>query len=269
MKPGTLTIRSPAVAGRFYPSEPGGLKQTVRTLLQQARCATSVAPKAMIAPHAGYVYSGPIAASAFVTLTTLPSSIRRVVLLGPSHQVAFNGLALCRAETWVTPLGPVPVDLAAVERIRSHPAVKIFEPAHALEHCLEVELPFLQQTVPTFAVVPIVVGDASDQAVSEVLELLWGGPETCIVVSSDLSHYYEYETACQLDRAAARAIESLAPEGVQPEHACGRIPIRGLLRSAREHGLAAATLDLRNSGDTAGSRDSVVGYGAFVFTGND
>jgi AmmeMemoRadiSam system protein B len=262
------TIRCPAVAGRFYPSDPALLERSVKTLMQPRTSSAGTVPKAIIAPHAGYSYSGPIAASAFANLLGLPGSLKRIVILGPSHHVAFDGLALCRAQAWATPLGTVPVDLEAVDRIRSHPCVKVFEPAHANEHCVEVELPFLQQTVPGFSVVPVVVGDASDAEVSAALELLWGGPETCIVISSDLSHYYAYETANQLDRATAQAIEALRPEAIQPEHACGRIPIRGLLRSAREHGLRVKTVDLRNSGDTAGSRDEVVGYGAFVFGGN-
>ncbi|MHB8524504.1 MAG: AmmeMemoRadiSam system protein B [Limisphaerales bacterium] len=261
-------MRQPAVAGRFYPSDPACLKRAVQTLMQGVQGPAGVAPKAVIAPHAGYAYSGPIAASAFANLVKLPPSIQRVILFGPSHHVAFEGLALCPAEVWATPLGTVRVDQEAIDRIRSHPAVKIFDEAHAREHCLEVELPFLQQTMAGFTIVPVVVGDASDDEVSEVLELLWGGPETCLVVSSDLSHYYDYATARELDQATARAIEDLRPGGIGPEHACGQVPIRGLLCSAREHGLKVETVDLRNSGDTAGPRDSVVGYGAFVFTGN-
>jgi MEMO1 family protein len=260
------SLRPPAVAGRFYPAEAGRLRQAVDGFLGAAQCPVRPALKAVVAPHAGYPYSGPIAGTAFRSIVKSARPIRRVVLLGPSHHVAFDGLALCEAKAWATPLGEVSVDEEWVDRVRSHPAVKLREDAHRIEHCLEVELPFLQQTLGVFKLVPLVVGDASDEAVRQVLDLLWGGPETCLVVSSDLSHYYDYATANELDRATAAAIEELRPADIGPEHACGRIPIRGLLRAARERGLRAETVDLRNSGDTAGQPDSVVGYGAFVFT---
>jgi hypothetical protein len=226
---------------------------------------SAASAKALIAPHAGYAYSGPIAASAFAPLASR-KGIERVVLLGPSHRIAFAGLATTAVEGFATPLGVVPVDRSATERIEKLPQVQCLERAHAAEHSLEVELPFLQQALGRFTLVPIVTGDATDGEVAEVLEALWGGPETLIVISSDLSHYYDYETAQALDRHTAKAIEGFSPEEILTEHACGRVPIRGLLHHLSGETFDAKTLDLRNSGDTAGSRDRVVGYGAFALT---
>jgi AmmeMemoRadiSam system protein B len=259
-------IRQPAVAGSFYPADPKTLDESVSAYLAEVGAGlSSPAPKALIVPHAGYVYSGPIAASAFVTLRDLASPIERVLLLGPSHRVPLRGLAATEAEVFATPLGPVPIDREAIERVLHLPQVKLLESAHAFEHSLEVQLPFLKKLLPEFALAPFAVGDASAEEVAEVLETLWGGEETLIVVSSDLSHYYDYATARRMDAETSRAIESLDPEALGSESACGRVPVRGLLLAAKRHGLRARTLDLRNSGDTAGSRDRVVGYGAYVF----
>lgn len=258
-------IRPPAVAGRFYPADPVALRQLITDLLAQAPPATGPAPKALIAPHAGYLYSGPIAASAYAQLIPARDQIKRIVLFGPSHYVALTGLAATSAEAFATPLGIVPVDLEAVRKVRLLSQVRELDEAHAREHSLEVQLPFLQFVLGDFKLVPLAVGDATPEDISQVLDALWGGPETRFVVSSDLSHYYDFKTARRLDRATAKAIETLKPAGIGEERACGRMPIRGLLESARRHGLRARTVDLRNSGDTAGPRDRVVGYGAFVF----
>ena len=258
-------IRPPAVAGRFYPADPVALRQLITELLAQAPPATGPAPKALIAPHAGYLYSGPIAASAYAQLIPARDQIKRIVLFGPSHYVALTGLAATSAEAFATPLGIVPVDLEAVRKVRLLSQVRELDEAHAREHSLEVQLPFLQFVLGDFKLVPLAVGDATPEDISQVLDALWGGPETRFVVSSDLSHYYDFKTARRLDRATAKAIEALKPAGIGEERACGRMPIRGLLESARRHGLRARTVDLRNSGDTAGPRDRVVGYGAFVF----
>jgi AmmeMemoRadiSam system protein B len=258
-------VRPAAVAGRFYPRDPEELRNLVNLLLAQVPSATGPGPKALIAPHAGYLYSGPIAASAYAQLVPARDQIQRIVLLGPSHYVAVNGLATSSAEAFATPLGPVPVDLEAVRQVRLLPQVRESDEAHADEHSLEVQLPFLQTVLGDFALVPLAVGDATPEEVSEVLDTLWGGPETRFVISSDLSHYYDFQTAQRLDKATAKAIEALKPGGVGEERACGRNPIRGLLQAARRHGLHARTVDLRSSGDTAGPRDKVVGYGAFVF----
>jgi len=263
-------IREPAVAGFFYPDDPEVLRLTVHACLEEGRrrlraAGPGAAPKALIAPHAGYAYSGPIAGSAYATLEVLRDRIDRVVLLGPSHRVAFRGLALSSASFWRTPLGDVPLDRAGAAALEKLPQVRVFDAAHAEEHSLEVQLPFLQETLGSFALLPLVAGDATPQEVAQVLELAWGGPETLIVVSSDLSHYYDYEKARSLDRVTTAAIEALRSEALDEQSACGRVPVRGLLVGARLHGLAARTLDLRNSGDTAGPRDRVVGYGAYAF----
>ena len=258
-------VRPAAVAGRFYPSDPTELRNLINMLLAQAPPATGPGPKALIAPHAGYLYSGPIAASAYAQLLPARDQIQRIVLLGPSHFVSVAGLATSSAAAFATPLGVVPVDVEAVRQARTLPQVQELDAAHGDEHSLEVQLPFLQSVLGDFTLVPLAVGEATPEEVSEVLDTLWGGPETRFVISSDLSHYYDLQTARRLDKATAKAIEALKPGGVGEERACGRIPIRGLLQSARRHGLHARTVDLRTSGDTAGPRDKVVGYGAFVF----
>ncbi len=258
-------VRPPAVAGTFYPADPSRLKALVEAFLErEAPCP--IVPKAIIVPHAGYVYSGPVAASAYACLAPARGRIRRVVLLGPAHRVAFAGLAVPSVDYFETPLGLVPVDREAVTAVAAMPQVRVLDEAHAFEHSLEVQLPFLQAVLGEgFEIVPLVVGDASPEAVAEVLERLWDGPETLIVVSSDLSHYYDYDTARKLDTITTRAIESLDPSAIHFEQACGRTPVAGLLVAARRHGLRAETLDLRNSGDTAGDKSRVVGYGAYAF----
>jgi hypothetical protein len=194
----------------------------------------------------------------------LAGRIRRVVLAGPAHRVYVHGIAVPATAGFQTPLGPVRLDLDAVARLRELPFVEASDRAHALEHSLEVHLPFLQSVLGDFALVPLVVGDASPGEMARVLDLLWGGDETLIVVSSDLSHYLPYDAARARDGDTARAILGLDPTLV-PEEACGAAPINGLLALARRKGLTPELVDLRNSGDTAGSRDRVVGYGAFAF----
>ncbi len=257
-------IREPAVAGMFYPADENELRRTVDEFLAAAK-PLAVEPKAIIAPHAGYIYSGAVAASAYKALEKMAGRIRRVVLLGPAHRVAFHGLALSSADYFATPLGLVPTDKEAAEALSDLPQVRVFDEAHMLEHSLEVHLPFLQRTLDRFTLVPLVVGDATAEEVAEVLERLWDGPETLIVVSSDLSHYLDYDTARRVDQTTCRAIENLEPEAIGYHDACGRNPVNGLLLAARRHGLEATTVDLRNSGDTAGPRDQVVGYGAWIF----
>ena len=256
-------IRQPAVAGLFYPGERRHLQALIRSLLDEI-ISPEQAPKALIAPHAGYVYSGPIAASAYACLASARSRIKRVVLLGPAHRVGFQGLAVSGAAAFLTPLGEVPVDREAVNQLLALPFVYELDQAHEQEHSLEVQLPFLQESLDEFSLVPLVVGSTTPEEVREALDLLWGGDETLIVVSSDLSHYEDYETARSLDAATSRAIEALRPQDLDYDSACGRLPIAGLLLAARERGLAVHTVDLRNSGDTAGSKDRVVGYGAYV-----
>ena len=259
-------VRPPAVAGAFYPGSPDRLKGLVEDLLREAPAPSAPAPKAIIAPHAGYVYSGPIAASAFRAAASAAAAIKRVVLLGPAHFVPIQGLALPDHNSFATPLGEVAVEPEGARESLRLPQVRVQPAAHAQEHSLEVEIPFLQVLLgEEFEIVPLVVGEASGEEVAEVLERLWGGPETLIVISSDLSHYLPYEQARAVDAATAAQIAALG-EPLQGRQACGARPINGLLVAARRKGLVPTLLDLRNSGDTAGDRDRVVGYGAFGFS---
>lgn len=257
--------RHPAVAGLFYPADPNELRSSVAHYLTAAGEGATSAPKAIIVPHAGYQYSGPIAASAYACLAAHADAIRRVVLLGPAHRMPFRGIAYSDADTFLTPLGGIPVDRDAIERIADLPAVVHNEAAFEREHCLEVQLPFLQTLLRDFRILPLLVGDADGEAVAMVLDRLWGDDDTLILISSDLSHYHDYATAKAMDGATTRAIADLRPEGVGYEQACGRIPMQGLLLMAKRHGLTPRVLDVRNSGDTAGPRDQVVGYGAYAF----
>jgi AmmeMemoRadiSam system protein B len=259
-------IRPPAVAGTFYPAEASRLRAAVEGHLATAgRPHPDRPPKAVIAPHAGYVYSGPVAGRAFAALGAAASEIRRVVVIGPAHFVPFRGLAAPGADAFQTPLGHVPLDRDAIETILDLPQVRAADRPHEPEHALEVELPFLQAVLSDFALVPLLVGDATPAAVAEVLSWLWGGAETLIVISSDLSHYHDYDTARRLDAGTAGQIEALDGSGLGPYAACGHLPIAGLLIEARERGLRCERLDLCNSGDTAGPKERVVGYGAWAF----
>ena len=261
--------RPPAVAGTFYSSDPRELRETVCGLLAEADAregAPSLArPKALIVPHAGYRFSGPIAASAYRLIAARHKEIRRVVLLGPSHHVYLEGLGATSAESFTTPLGSIPIDRVAVDRSLEFAAVKIDDAAHRDEHSLEVQLPFLQCCLDDFQLVPFAVGDAEITEVADVLDALWGGDETLIVISSDLSHFLSYEEAKRQDDETRRAIEALRPEALDYDSACGRVPARALLWLAEQRKLVPRTLDLRNSGDTQGGRDRVVGYGAWAF----
>lgn len=260
-------VRPPAVAGRFYPADVTVLSQMTHEYLDTAVSPpTPKIPKAIIAPHAGYIYSGPIAGSAYKSLQDRCQQVTRVVLVGPAHTLRLRGLATVSVDAFASPLGNVAVDREAVQKGLALPQVQSSDAAHAQEHGLEVHLPFLQTILESFAIVPFVVGEATSTEVAEVLSLLWGDEETLIVVSSDLSHFYDYETAVKLDSQTAQAIVNLQPEKLGQGSACGRLPIQGLLHQANKHQLAAHQLDLRNSGDTAGSKDRVVGYGAFAFT---
>jgi len=259
-----LTLRPPAVAGLFYPGERQMLAREVAGLLPGAT-ASPRQPKALIAPHAGYVYSGPTAGRVYAGLRAYRQTIRRVVLLGPTHRVAVRGLVVPTVKAFATPLGAIPIDQEALAMVADLPQVIASDQAHAQEHSLEVHLPFLQQVLDDFTLVPFAVGQASPEAVAEVLERLWGGPETLIVVSSDLSHFHGYREAQHLDQATCQAILHLETH-IHPEQACGAFPINGLLLAARHHGLTARLIDLCNSGDTTGDKTRVVGYAAFAFS---
>lgn len=269
-----MVVRPPAVAGTFYPADPVRLRGMVTRFLNTAtsprlRAAVSPdtiipTPKAIIVPHAGYTYSGQIAAAAYVQVASLAEQIERVVMLGPAHTMAIQGLATTSANAFQTPLGNVAIDKKGVQQALSLPYVQVVDEAHTREHSLEVHLPFLQEVLGEFSLVPFLVGHASQADVAEVIDLLWGGSETLVVISSDLSHFLDYDHARKLDAATCEAIEKLRPDDIERVQACGRRPIQGLLRSAQQHNLSAVTLDLRNSGDTAGMKDRVVGYGAWV-----
>lgn len=257
-------IREPAVAGQFYPGNPAELGATIRTFFDEIEASAGPPPKALIVPHAGYIYSGPIAATAYARLRPHRARYTRVVLLGPCHRVAVSGLALSGADVFRTPLGDVPLDQIAIAGL-TMPEVSVIDASHRFEHSLEVHLPFLQTALDSFSLVPLVVGDATPEAVAKVLDSLWGGPDTLIVISSDLSHYLSYDDARISDNATCTAIEHLQPHAIDHHHACGATPIGGLLLAAKRRGMQVTTLDLRNSGDTAGDRRHVVGYGSWLF----
>jgi AmmeMemoRadiSam system protein B len=257
--------RPPAVAGSFYPANPATLAATVDQLLAGAGAATSMQPKALIVPHAGYVYSGSTAATAYATLAPWAATIRRVILLGPTHRVAVDGIALPEARAFATPLGTISIDAPASAAIADLPQIVFSDKVHALEHSLEVHLPFLQRVLPDFTLLPLAVGHAVPEAIAEVLDRLWGGPETLIVVSSDLSHFLSYATAQQVDGNTCRHILQF-DQHIHPEQACGAYPINGLLCAAKRRGLTPTLLGLCNSGDTAGDKSRVVGYASFSFT---
>ena len=257
-----MTARPAAVAGLFYPEDAARLARDIAGLLAQAPGGDGCV-KALIAPHAGYPYSGPTAARAYRLLETRRAWIRRVVLLGPAHRVFLEGMAVPSVEAFSTPLGEVPVDRAAVARALELPGVQVRDDAHAAEHSLEVHLPFLQSVLDHFEVVPVVVGVCPARDVAALLDVLWGGDETLIVVSSDLSHFHAYEDARRLDAETTAHIEARQAT-LGPEDACGAFAVNGLLLAAQAHGLDVRTLDVRNSGDTAGDRQRVVGYGAYA-----
>ncbi|CAG0985639.1 hypothetical protein MTYP_01999 [Methylophilaceae bacterium] len=260
------TIRHAAVAGAFYPGDSRMLAGHVQALLRAAPAdAAPVIPKAIVVPHAGYVYSGQTAAKVYAGLMPARNTIKRVVLLGPAHRVYVRGLALPDADSFATPLGMVELDKQAMARLRGLRQVVVSAAAHDQEHSLEVQLPFLQSVLDDFRLVPLVVGDASPAEVAEVLDVLWGGEETLIVVSSDLSHYLSYAQARQADQLAVDKILKLQ-DTLTHQQACGGMVVNGLIFAAREHHLEPRLVDMCNSGDTAGDKDRVVGYASFLFT---
>ncbi|THF63491.1 AmmeMemoRadiSam system protein B [Pseudothauera rhizosphaerae] len=259
------SVRPPAVAGQFYPGDPLVLSAQLSELLTTAVPLENVPPpKAVIVPHAGYIYSGPIAATAYAVLAPLRDVVRKVVMLGPTHRVAVDGFSLPATQAFATPLGEVPLARADWLALQARADVSVDDRPHAFEHCLEVQLPFLQTVLGRFELVPVLVGRANAEAVADLIESVWGGPETLILISSDLSHYLSYEQARHCDRATIEQVIRLQV-GLNHEQACGATPINGLLRVAQRHGLEPHLLDLRNSGDTAGDRGRVVGYASVAF----
>jgi AmmeMemoRadiSam system protein B len=253
----TRVIRQPAVAGTFYPADAGALRVAVNSSYDGARETTPSHPvKMLVVPHAGYVYSGPVAASAYRLLGARAADIDRVVVIGPSHRVPLRGIAATGADLWRTPLGDM--------RVSAPPGIPVDDAPHAMEHSLEVQLPFVQQSLGDVAVVPLVVGHAPAEQVADVLDDVWGDDETLVLVSTDLSHYEDYETAARQDRRTADAVVEQRVDDIGDRDACGAYPLRGALLAASRRGLTTTLLDLRSSGDTAGSHDRVVGYGAFA-----
>ncbi len=259
-----MHVKQPSVAGLFYPGTADELRSTVQELMRNATCSTEERPHALIAPHAGYQYSGPVAANAYAILAPWADQIKRVVVLAPSHRVGFPGIATSSALVFATPLGEIPVDHAAVTAVRALPGVQQLDQAFAQEHALEVQLPFLQTVLPSFELVPLVVGQAETADVARVIDMLYA-EDTLIVVSSDLSHFLDYDSCRRRDRSTTSLIENMQADKIGPYDACGAYPMRGLLYNARRRGWHVRTLDLRNSGDTAGDKSRVVGYGAYEF----
>jgi AmmeMemoRadiSam system protein B len=261
-----ISIRPPAVAGAFYPADAHELALMIDTILAATHVATDGAPPlALIVPHAGYVYSGPIAASAYARLLRWRGDITRVVVAGPAHRVPVTGLALSSADGFATPLGVVAVDREANLLLRDRPGTCVDDRAHDQEHSIEVHLPFLQRTLgDDWSLVPIVAGNSPAEVVADVLEVLWGEPGTLIVISSDLSHYHDTRTARRLDAATAASIVAVRWEELDGDDACGVVPVSGALALARRRSEHVELLDLRNSGDTAGPAARVVGYGSFL-----
>ncbi|MDQ6620516.1 MAG: AmmeMemoRadiSam system protein B [Pseudomonadota bacterium] len=265
-------FRPAAVAGTFYPGSAAALRAMIRECFadrapdthSEVQRGPSRWPKAMIVPHAGYVYSGPIAATAYARLAAGRETIKRVVLFGPTHRVAVRGLAVPNVSRFETPLGSLAIDQEAIASLEDLPFVVRSDAVHAQEHSLEVQIPFLQTALAAFSLVPFAVGDATTEEVATVMQRLWGADETLILVSSDLSHYHPYREAVGIDRATASNVLGLHAS-LQHDQACGATPINGLLRCAAERGLTPSLLDLRNSGDTAGDRSRVVGYASFAF----
>ena len=259
------SVRPAAIAGMFYPGKPEILARDVGAMLLAARPATAMpVPKAIIAPHAGFIYSGPVAASIYALITPARAHIKRVVLLGPTHRVAIHGMALPGVDAFTTPLGTVPIAADAVKKLMALSYVGANAEAHRLEHSLEVQLPFLQKVIDEFSLLPLAVGRASAQQVAAVIELLWGGDETLIVISSDLSHYLPYADAQTMDNGTAQAILGLRTD-ISHQQACGATPVNGLNLLAQQRRLKPVMIDVRNSGDTAGDKARVVGYGSFAF----
>lgn len=256
-------IRPPAVAGSFYPDQEQALRTTVEDFLEAAD-NFSLSPKALVVPHAGFIYSGPIAAQAYKSLSQVSPLPKKVILLGPCHQVPVRCLALPQSKSFATPLGLVPIDEAACHTLSQLPFVEVNQQAHAYEHSLEVQLPFLQMTLAEFSLIPLVVGRASADQICQALEAVID-KQSLIVVSTDLSHYLSYDSAKKIDQETVTAVLENNSEIVVGDRACGAYPLKGLMKFANKVGWKPELLDLRNSGDTAGDKTRVVGYGAFIY----
>lgn len=258
-------VRPTAVAGAFYPSEPEILRKDIQKYIEKAPSISMPVPKAIIVPHAGYEYSAEVAASAYKLLKSARKSINKVVILAPSHKVGFDGMALTDASAYETPLGNVEIDKEMNEKLLALPSVGYLEEAHKDEHSLEVQLPFLQEVLDDFKLIPVITGNTSPTEVVALLEIVWGEKDTLIVISTDLSHYLPYNEACILDNKTKTAIENLDVNSIQQEQACGHVPLKGMLTIAKSKKMQVETLEVKNSGNTSGSKNRVVGYGAWAF----
>ncbi|HJP34741.1 MAG TPA: AmmeMemoRadiSam system protein B [Gammaproteobacteria bacterium] len=259
--------RPPAVAGSFYPADATELRQLIGEFLDAYPPAKPSPVNAVIAPHAGYIYSGLVAAAAYAAITPLSDQLRRVALIGPAHRVRVRGIAISSADTFLSPLGPVPLSAPARDSLLEQPSISVNDAAHEQEHSLEVHLPFLQSVCSDFVLIPMVVGDASPLEVQNALAPFWDSPDTLIVVSTDLSHFHDYETAKRIDAATIQRIIALDYENIHAENACGCRPVNGLLHLLRERKRGIRLLSTANSGDTRGPKDRVVGYGSFISNG--
>jgi len=262
----SLSHRQAAVAGQFYPDKVAVLQSDIThyiTTVVELPELNSIAPKAIIVPHAGYMYSGVIAASAYNLLQKHAATITKAIILGPAHRVSFSGIAISSANYFDTPLGSVEINQSSIDNLTKNDFIHENDAAHEHEHSIEVQLPFLQTILHNFTIVPLLIGQCDENDVASILELLWGGDETLIVISSDLSHFETYEIANKMDTKTSQAILNLQPEKIQFEDACGRTAINGLLKIAQKKNLTPYIIDVRNSGDTAGDKKRVVGYGAY------
>lgn len=262
-----MSVRIPAVAGIFYPGDRFMLENQINTLLTQAK-QHSPFPKAIIVPHAGYAYSGAIAASAYASLKQNRNQIKKIVLLGPAHTLYFKGIAYDSKQYFSTPLGEIKQDQDLLNKIIHLPYVHELPEAHQNEHCLEVQWPFCQVLFSNFSILPLVVGETNEKDVSRLLNLIWGDPDTLIIISTDLSHYLPYNLAQTADHDTCMSIDTLDDESIHQDGACGYYALRGFLHCARQKQLHGRLLDLRNSGDTAGNKQKVVGYASYHFYEN-
>lgn len=262
----SLLHRHAAVAGHFYPADITVLQSDINQYLNEVSSSVVQELKAIIVPHAGYIYSGSIAASAYKQLQKRSADISSVILIGPAHRVPFKGIATSSAGFFDTPLGSISLNQSLIDTIKHFDFVSTIDAAHKDEHSLEVQLPFLQSVLHNFTIVPLLVGDCNSNDVTTVLEHLWGQEETLIVVSSDLSHFNSYNIATENDLKTSDAIVNLKPENINFNDACGRTPVNGLLKVAQKKQLKVTILDVRNSGDTAGDKSRVVGYGSYSFS---
>ncbi|MDP2698471.1 AmmeMemoRadiSam system protein B [Thalassospira sp.] len=269
-----MITRPPAIAGTFYPADADELARQINGLLAQARVAPSPPgkdspPKAIIVPHAGLMFSGAIAADGFATVAGLCDRVKRIVIIGPAHRMAFQGMAVATADTFATPLGPLAVDMDAIQTALTLPSVQILDAAHRDEHGLEIELPFIQRLLGDVKIVPVLVSRCAPRHVFDLIEKLWGGSETLIVISSDLSHFYDDATARHKDARTRDLIMAFDTKNLGPDDACGALPIAGLLLSARKRAMTVTTLSMGNSGNASGDTSRVVGYGAWAFYEDD